>query len=143
VINECKKNRTWETLPKLPGPRGSPGCTRVTMNKMDYLVVMGGGDDRNVFTDVIFFNLASRVWETYPTKIKLPEPMTQLQAVVALQLDNQGCNMMILFNYPQNKLYVCQGNYNWNWFDTTGINHQNQKFITVGANELLPCGIEP
>ena len=111
------------------------------MNEINYLALIGGGNSYKVFNDIIFYNLATRVWETY--QIYLPQPMANIQAVAALQLDNQGCNMMILFNYPQRRLYVCQGNYNWNWIDTTGVNQQNQKFVTVGANELLPCEIEP
>ncbi len=58
---------------------------------MDYLVVMGGrsGGVGNLFQDILFYNLATRNWETYPTKIHLPEPMANIQAVVALQLDDQ------------------------------------------------------
>ncbi len=56
------------------------------MNNTDYLVVMGGGDNVKQFSDIIFFNFATRSWETYPTKIRLPVPMADIRAMVALQL---------------------------------------------------------
>jgi hypothetical protein len=113
------------------------------MNNTDYLVVLGGGNGPTIFNDIVFYNLATKNWETFPTKIQLPEPMAYVQAVVALKLDNDGCKLMILFSWPIKKLYVCQGNYNWKWIDATGKNQQNQKFVTIGANEMLPCGIGP
>ena len=134
--------RTWETLPKLPGVRAAHGCTRVTMNNTDYLIVFGGTSNA-ILSDIIFFNIANRAWEMYPEKIHLPVPMTDVQASIALQLDYHGCNLMILSNWPSKKLYVCEGNYNWKSIDTTGKNNLNVKFVTVGANEMQPCGIYP
>ena len=133
--------RTWETLPKLPGVRGAHGCTRVTMNSTEYLIVFGGSDGIAAKSDIIFYNIANRGWEMYPNKIRLPEQILNVQASIALQLDVHGCNLMILSNWPSKKLYVCEGNYNWKWIDTTGKNDLEMKYVTVGANELLPCGI--
>ena len=112
------------------------------MHNTDYMIVLGGSDGYVSFTDILFYNIDARLWETYPSRIFLPEPMADVQAVIALKLDTEGCNLMILFHWPVQKLYVCTGNYTWNWIGTTGKNDLTTKFITVGSNELLPCGIQ-
>ncbi len=34
------------------------------------------------------------------------------------------------------------GKYTWKWIDATGKIDQKMKYVSVGANELIPCGIE-
>jgi hypothetical protein len=135
--------RTWETLPKYIRVQGTHGCARVTVNGSDYLVVMGGVDGISMFSDINFYNIAKKVWEVYSSKIYLPTMVGRVQATIALQLDYLGCNMMILYFWPFPRLHVCEGNYNWRWIDATGKNDLNINYATVGANELLPCGVNP
>ena len=66
--------------------------------------------------------------------------MAKIQALIAFKLDNQGCELMLMSG-SNKRLYVFEGNYNWKWIDTTGKNDLDMKYVTVGANELLRCGI--
>jgi hypothetical protein len=124
----------------MPSVRFSHGCAQV--GNTDYIIVMGGHNGNTLLTDVLFYNIAARLWESYPSRIFLPEQMANVQAVVALQLDTEGCNMMILHHWPLQKLQVCTGNYTWKWIGTSGKNDLQTKFAIVGSNELLPCGIQ-
>ncbi len=68
--------------------------------------------------------------------------MANVKGLIALKLDKDGCDLMIMYSFPEHRLFVCEGNYTWNWIDTTGINDHWIKFAIVGANGLQPCGIE-
>jgi len=105
------------------------------------MVLIGGADSFRSFTDIIYYNIDQKLYET-PLNI-LPVGIGEIKAVISFQLDSFGCKLVILCRYPKNQLYICDGNYKWKWFDTKGIvDDQWNKFAVVGANELLPCGID-
>ncbi len=124
----------------MPIIRGGHGCDRITVAKTDYMVILGGGSYTDIYSDILFYNIEQKAWN--PTSISLPRAMAAVQGVVVLQLDRQGCNAMVLFQYPQRRLYICEGNYSWKWMDTTGKNEEFLKYVPVGSHELLPCGME-
>ncbi len=124
----------------MPFIRAGHGCIRVTKNNIDYMALIGGNDGPNAYNDILYYNIAQKLWETTP--ISLPVPMAEVKAAISLKLDTDGCNLVILFNYPKCRLYICEGNYNWKWFDTKGMFYEWNKFAIVGANGLLPCGID-
>ena len=103
----------------MPAIRVSHGCARIKIGSIDYMALLGGGDVNGQFSDIIFNNIERNVWETYLTTIYLPEIMANVKGVIALQLDKEGCQLMIMFGWPVHKLYVCEGNYTWKWIDTT------------------------
>jgi len=105
------------------------------------MVLIGGANGGSTFKDVLYYNIDQKLYET-PLNI-LPVEMGEVKAVIFFQLDSYGCKLVILMRYPANRLYICDGNYKWKWFDTKGIfDDQWTKFAVVGANELLPCGID-
>jgi len=119
--------------------RATHGCGQVTMNNIDYMILIGGTDGNNLFSDIIYFNIAQKLWEM---TVQIPNPIGEVKGVISLQLDSNGCNLMILYLYPKQALYFCVGDYEWIFSDTAGMFDQSNKFAIVGANELLPCGIE-
>ncbi len=119
--------------------RGGHGCDRIKMANTDYMVILGGGST-SIYSDISFYNLEQQTWN--PNTIALPGELGAILGVIALQLDSQECNVMILTQYPQQRLYICEGNYNWKWIDTSGKTDDLIRFIPVGTNDLLPCGKE-
>jgi hypothetical protein len=130
----------WEIMPNMKNGRGGHGCDHIKAANTDYLVVLGGGTSTGQYSDISFYNIEQQTWN--PTTIALPGGLAAIQGVIALQLDSQKCNAMILSHYPLNRLYMCEGNYNWTWIDTTGKTKDLTRFIPVGTNEILPCGVE-
>jgi hypothetical protein len=122
--------------------RGSHGCSRLTIKNTDYVIVFGGYESTiGMMSTIHFLNLATKKWETYPNKIFLPEQMSNIHGSIVLRLDEQGCQMMIAAFYPNQRLFICEGNYQWHVMDLTGKVAPLRKMVTVGANELMPCGI--
>jgi hypothetical protein len=97
--------------------RGGHGCDRVKVANRDYIIVLGGGRGTGPYSDISFYNIEQQTWST--TTINLPRGLSGIHGVIALQLDSQECNMMILSQFPQ-RLHICEGNYNWKSIDTTG-----------------------
>ncbi len=124
----------------MPSKRTSHGCGRVTKNNTDYMILLGGTDGNVVNKDILYYNISQKLWET--TNLNLPEGMAEIKGVISFQLDTNGCKIMILGRWPVNKLYICDGNYAWKWLNATRTYDQWNKFAVVGANELLPCGID-
>ena len=112
------------------------------MQNTDYMAVFGGQDLYSQFSDILFYNIDRKIWESFPTKMKLPAAIADVQETVVLKLDTTGCEMMLLENYPGTRLHICTGDYSWTWLETAGKNSLYMKYVTVGTNELLPCGIE-
>ncbi len=136
------QTRTWEILPDMLNKRGSHGCSRVTMKNTDYVIVFGGYESTiGPMSTIHFLNLATKKWETYPDKIFLPQQISNIHGSIVLRLDEQGCQMMIVAFYPNQRLFICEGNYQWQVMDLTGKIAPLRKMVTVGANELMPCGI--
>jgi hypothetical protein len=123
----------------MPIKRATHGCSRVTNNNIDYMIVLGGTNYYSIYNDILYYNIVQKKWEN---TILLPERMASIQAVISTKLDSEGCDMMILYNWPVYKLYICRGHYDWLSVDTTGLYDQYNQFAIVGANELLPCGID-
>ncbi len=120
--------------------RGGHGCDRIKKANSDYIFVLGGGSYTDLYSDISFYNIEQKSWST--TTINLPGALAAIHGAIALQLDSQECNAMILSQYPQHRLYICEGNYNWKWIDTSGNVADLTRFVTVGTNNLLPCGQE-
>ena len=134
--------RIWDILPNMPEKRASHGCTRVAMHNTDYLAILGGSNSNVNYLNIQFFNIAQKHWETSITTINLPSTMSEVKGVIGSRLDPDGCDLMILFGWPSQSLYVCTGNYTWKSIDATGKLDQTYRGVVVGANELLPCGTE-
>jgi len=104
------------------------------------MILLGGTDGNVVNKDILYYDISQKLWET--TTLNLPEGMAEIKGVISLQLDTNGCKIMILGRWSVNKLYICDGNYAWKWRNVTGTYDQWNKFAIVGVNELLPCGID-
>ena len=120
--------------------RGSHGCNRVTTNNTEYIIIFGGYDNIDIMASVHFLNLATRKWETYPNNIFLPQKIASVHGSIVMRLDTTGCEMMIISAYPTSKVFICKDNYQWTILDYTG-KLVGGKMVTIGANELMPCGI--
>ena len=112
------------------------------MNHNEYIVIFGGYDGTGYTSDIHFLNLATKVWETYPDKVFLPEKMFNIFGSIVLRLDKTGCEMMLVGlavtgNY---RAYICNNNFQWQRVDLTGKVAPGN-MVTIGANVLMPCGI--
>jgi hypothetical protein len=123
----------------MPITRAAHGCSLVTNNNIDYMIILGGASYYAIRSDIIYFNIVQKKWEN---SIPLPEQMADIKAIISLQLDSEVCNMMVLYSFPAYKIYICRGSYNWLSVDITGMGEMRGGFTIVGANELLPCGID-
>ena len=112
------------------------------MHNTDYIAILGGSDGNEDYLNIQFFNIAQKLWETSITTKNLPSVMSEVKGVIGSRLDPDGCELMVLFGWPSQSLYVCTGNYTWKWIDATGRLDQEIRYVAVGANELLPCGAE-
>ncbi len=54
-----------------------------------------------------------------------------------MTMNDQGCDLMFA---NINNLYVCSGNYTWKVIPMTNID-SGRKFLVVGVNDFIPCGI--
>ena len=134
--------RTWEILPDLLINRGCHGCTRTKMNNSDYLVVLGGQTSTTgivFYSSIHFYNLAKKVWESYPSQIALPLQLTHILGIHNLQMNEAGCDIMMVVNYPSVQLWVCKNNYEWTSYDLTGKIDSVKKLVLIGAAALAPC----
>jgi hypothetical protein len=125
--------------------RSNHGCNRVAMNNSEYIVIFGGYNGTGYTSDIHFLNLATRKWETYPDKIVLPEKPVSIYGSIVMQLDNTGCEMMLIGyiligSTGYNRAYICKNNFQWQIVDLTG-KVVPRNMVTIGANVLMPCGI--
>jgi hypothetical protein len=112
------------------------------MNSNEYIVIFGGYNGTGYTSDIHFLNLATKKWQTYPDKIVLPEKPVSIYGSIVMQLDNTGCEMMLVgLAVPVNyRAYICKNNFQWQRVDLTGkVSPGNM--VTIGANVLMPCGI--
>ncbi len=79
------------------------------MHNTDYFAMFGGGDGMVNFLDVQFYNIAQKQWDTNAPKIYMPSSMADIRGVIGSRMDSDGCDMMILFGWPSQSLYVCTG----------------------------------
>ena len=133
--------RTWQTFPDMLNARGCHGCSQTTMKGDEYLVVFGGVNDGPVvLTTIHFYNLAKQVWETYPSTISLPTQLAGFLGVENLQMDENGCDTMLITTWPSPQLFICKNNFEWAApVDLTGKIDPEKNLVIIGATELTPC----
>jgi hypothetical protein len=107
----------------------------------DYLVVLGGNTDGPVvLTTIHFYNLAKQVWETYPSTISLPTKLAGFLGIQNLQMDENGCDTMLITTWPSPQLFICKNNFEWAApVDLTGKIDPEKNLVIIGATELTPC----
>jgi hypothetical protein len=127
-------------LPDMLNDRGSHGCSRITMKGADYFVVMGGNINSIAATNtILFYNLATQVWEFSSAQMSFPTIIGGFLGVKVLQMNDNGCDAMFVTTYPSTKLTICKGNYSWTSLDLTGKIDINKPMVVIGAVVLAPC----
>jgi hypothetical protein len=127
-------------LPDMLNDRGSHGCSRITMKGADYFVVMGGNINSNTVTNsILFYNLATQVWEFSSAQMSFPTIIGGFLGVKILHMNEDSCDAMFVVNYPIIELVICNGNYSWTSFDLAGKININKPMVVIGAAELTPC----
>jgi hypothetical protein len=91
-------------------------------------------------TTIHFYNLAKQVWETYPSTISLPTQLAGFLGVLNLQMDENGCDTMLITTWPSPQLFICKNNFEWSApVDLTGKIDPEKNLVIIGATELTPC----
>jgi hypothetical protein len=121
--------------------RGCHGCSRTTINGYDCLVVFGGNSDGPThLTTIHFYNLAKQVWESYPSTISLPTALGGFLGVLNLQMDENGCDTMLVTTWPSLQLLICKNKFEWTTpIDLTGKIDMEKTLVAIGSTELTPC----
>ena len=120
--------------------RGCHGCSRTTMYGYDCLVVFGGNTDGpNPSKTIHFYNLAKQVWASYPS-IFLPAVLGGFLGVLNLQMDENGCDTMLVTTWPSLQLLICKNKFEWTTpIDLTGKIDMEKTLVAIGSTELTPC----
>jgi hypothetical protein len=115
------------------------GCSRVVRNGRDYMVVMGGwsGSTSTFLSSIEFYDMTVQpsAWEVV-SGISLPAALGNIMGSVAIKLDNNLCDVMLISNTTR-RLHQCSGNYQWKDFDLSlNITTGSKKMAVIDANLL-------
>jgi hypothetical protein len=81
----------------MPSKRATHGCGKITINNIDYMIVIGGTDGYSIYSDILYYNIDKKLWGM---TVQMPRQIADIIGVISMQLDSNGCNLMILSKYP-------------------------------------------
>lgn len=117
--------------------RSLHGCTSTTIKKQLHLVVFGGSSNYVYVSSIHLYNFDTQKWSAAPAPMALKSAVSVIKGTKIIKMDDEGCDLMFI---DQHSLFICSGTYQWTEFPSANIDGL-KNVVTVGANDLLPCGI--
>ena len=117
--------------------RGFHGCAATTIKNQLNFMVFGGSFPGGAYNTIHLYNFDTQKWIVAPAPMALPFPVTSIKGIKIITMDVDGCDLMFV---NSDSIYICSGRYNWTRLISGPID-DSKTFATVGANDLLPCGV--